>query len=374
MSFDHLERLHGLEQAAGRPADGAQVRDSRAVRAELNAKAAESRRRRAQAALYGGEGRYCTLYDKIPLMYFTLGADGTVLMVNAYGAEQLGYRPAELIGQPVLTVFHPEDRRAVSERLRAAVARPGRVASWKFRKVRKDATMLWVRETVRVVEEEGQTMVLVVCEDITEQVEAEEKLGRYQDQLRALAAEVTLAEARERRRIADGLHDQTGQALVAARMQLAALVGAEEDGDKRRSLGKIREFLERTLRQTRSLTFELSCPVLYRLGLQAALRDLGEGLERENGVRFQWIEQAPLRGGSGDPGPASLTEDRKVLLFRCVRELLLNVVKHARASTVRLSLRRAGGRLLIAVEDYGAGFDVSKPRSGHTAGSGWGLW
>ncbi len=209
--------------------------------------------------------------------------------------------------------------------------------------------------------------MLVVCEDITEQVEAEEQLGQYQDRLRALAAEVTLAEARERRRIADGLHDQTGQSLVAARMRLGALVEAEEDGDKRRALGDIENLLEQTLRQTRSLTFELSCPVLYRLGLAAALRDLGEGLERENGMRFYWVEE-----GTGDP--AGLAEDWKVLLFRCVRELLLNVVKHARASTIRLSFRRTEDRLLIAVEDDGAGFEVSKPRSGHTAAGGLGLF
>ncbi len=322
---------------------------------------------RAHAVLCACQERYRARYEEIPVMYFTLDFDGTVLAVNSYGAHQLGYEPGELVGRPVLQVVHPDDRRAVGEQLRRALARPEEVARWRFRKLRKDGTMLWVREAVRVVEEDGGAIVLVVCEDVTEQVEAEEKLDRYQDELRALAAELTLAEARERRRIADGLHDQTGQALVAARMQLAALAEAEEDGGKRRSLGEIYRLLEQTLRQTRSLTFELSCPVLYRLGLAAALRDLGEGLEQEHGVRFHWVE--------GDPGDLPrLTEDRKVLLFRCVRELLLNVVKHARASTVRLSLRRAGGRLRITVEDDGVGFEVSKPRSGHAAAGGIGLF
>ena len=114
---------------------------------------------RAAAALLGGDGRYCRLYEQIPLMYFTLSAEGKVLMVNSYGAEHLGYRPAELIGQPVLEVFHPEDRSAVSESLRNALAEPGRTVTWRFRKVRKDGTPLWVRETVRVVEEAGRPTV-----------------------------------------------------------------------------------------------------------------------------------------------------------------------------------------------------------------------
>ncbi len=299
-----------MERADRRPAVEASVRDSSASGVELSAEL-----HRARVALDASEERYRALYENIPLMYFTLAVDGTVLAVNVYGAEQLGYRPKELIGELVLKVFHPEDRRAVGDRLQGALAEPGQVASWRFRKIRKDGSMLWVREAVRVVEKNGLPIVLVVCEDVTEQVEAEAELGRYRDQLRALSAELTLTEARECRRIAEGFHDHTGQALVAARMRLGALHEAEPDAGKRRALDEVRKLLEQTLRQTRSLTFELSCPVLYRLGLAAALRDLGEGLEQENGVRFQF---------EGDPGPAPLADDQRVLIYRAVRELLSN--------------------------------------------------
>ncbi len=113
--------------------------------------------RRAHAALCACQERYRARYDEIPVMFLTLGADGTVLAVSSYGAEQLGYRPEELVGRSVLEVIHPEDRPAVGERLRDAVAHPGRVSRWRFRKIRKDGTVLWVREAVRVVEEDGRT-------------------------------------------------------------------------------------------------------------------------------------------------------------------------------------------------------------------------
>jgi PAS domain S-box-containing protein len=288
-----------------------------------------------------------------------------VLAVNSYGAAELGYRPDELIGRPVLEVFHPEDRRAVEAGLGEALAQPGRAAKWRFRKIRKDATMLWGEDTVRAVEEDGRTIVLWVCEDVTARVEAEERIARYQAELRSLTSELTLAEERERRRIAEGLHDRIGQALVAARMQLAELREMDEDGRQRRSLAELRELLERILRQTRTLTFELSCPVLYRLGLTAALRDFGERLEKASGVRFVL---------AGELGPEPLAEDRKILLYRVVRELLWNVVKHARASTVRVALGRDGDGLRIAVEDDGVGFDATELRSGPTEAGGFGLF
>ncbi len=136
MSHDHSQA--GLEEAP------AGVGDSRATRPELidelrglrqrvaELEAAESER--AHAARCACEQRYRALYEQIPVMFFTLQVDGTVRAVNSFGAEQLGYRPEELVGRPVLEVFHPEDRRAVCAQLRDAVAHPDQVARWRFRK------------------------------------------------------------------------------------------------------------------------------------------------------------------------------------------------------------------------------------------------
>ena len=67
-------------------------------------------RKRAEAALEEGRARYCALYNDNPSMYFTVDAVGTVLSVNEFGARQLGYRPAELVGRSVLEVVHEGDR------------------------------------------------------------------------------------------------------------------------------------------------------------------------------------------------------------------------------------------------------------------------
>lgn len=313
---------------------------------------------RSEVAL---RGSYRALYDNIPLMCFTLEASGRVLAVNPFGVEELGYSAEEMVGESVLKVFHPDDRQAVEQQLDAALQQPGQVAKWRFRKVRKDGTMLWVQETVRVVEEGGRTIVLVVCEDVTERVEARQKLERYQHKLQALTSELALAEERERRRIAEGLHDQIGQVLALAKLRHGVLRTSEDPAARAQSIEEIGPLLDQALQETRSLAFELSCPILYRLGLEAAVQDLGKRLGRQTGVRFL-IES--------DSQPKPLTEDVKVTLFRVVQELLVNIVKHARVRNARLAISRVGDDVQIKVEDDGVGFDSSNLGESPSGGLG----
>ena len=144
-------------------------------------------RMQAEAALRESEERYRGLYEDNPSMYFTVGADGTVLSVNPFGAEQLGYTVEELIGCAVLDVFYPDDREAVRQRLAACLQNPAHVARWEFRKVRKDGSMLWVKENVRVVRQaDGSLVALIVCDDITERKHAEEALRESEERYRML--------------------------------------------------------------------------------------------------------------------------------------------------------------------------------------------
>jgi PAS domain S-box-containing protein len=141
-------------------------------------------RKRAEEALTKSEERYRALYEDNPCMYFTVSAEGIVRSVNRFGAEQLGYRPDELVGYSVLGVFHPDDQQHVVEELAAAFLHPDTPKYWEFRKVRKDGTGLWVRESVRIVEDpEGDPLALIVCEDITERKRAEDALRRQEREL-----------------------------------------------------------------------------------------------------------------------------------------------------------------------------------------------
>ncbi|MBY0249486.1 MAG: PAS domain S-box protein [Nitrospiraceae bacterium] len=151
-------------QYGGKEYDCAVVRDIR-------------ERKRVEAELRASEERYRTLYDETPTMYFTLATDGTVRSVNRFGAEQLGYVVEELVGHSVLNVFYEEDKAIVAASLSECLKVPEITHHWEFRKVRKDRSLIWVRETVRVGQSSnGETVVLVACEDITERKQVEVEL------------------------------------------------------------------------------------------------------------------------------------------------------------------------------------------------------
>jgi PAS domain S-box-containing protein len=110
-------------------------------------------------------------------MYFMLNSDGKVLSVNRSGADRLGYQVDELLGQSVFNVFYEPDRESVRRNLQLCLSNLGRPMCWEFRKVRKDGTVIWVRETAQGVRDKEQTpVVLIVCEDITAVKETEHAL------------------------------------------------------------------------------------------------------------------------------------------------------------------------------------------------------
>ena len=135
-------------------------------------------RRQAEEALRESEEQWKAVFENNPTMYFMVDAGGTVLSVNTFGAEQLGYTVDELIGDTVLKVFYEPDREAAKEKVALCLEQPGRSMSWELRKIRKNGTMLWVRETARAVLRANGPIVLVACEDISERKRAAEALRR----------------------------------------------------------------------------------------------------------------------------------------------------------------------------------------------------
>ena len=132
-----------------------------------------SEQKRAEEALRESEERWRTVFENNPTMYFMLDAPGTIVSVNPFGAEKLGYTVDELIGHPVLHVFHQDDRDAVQRNVAVCLEQLGRTMTWELRKLRKDGTMLWVRETARAMLIKRRPVALIVCEDVTERKRAE---------------------------------------------------------------------------------------------------------------------------------------------------------------------------------------------------------
>jgi signal transduction histidine kinase len=211
-------------------------------------------------------------------------------------------------------------------------------------------------------------VIYLLSRESAERKQAEEKLISSQEDLRALASQLTLAEERERRRLAVHLHDQVGQTLALANIKLGELqkstTGQFPQSDQT-ELSKIGKLLEQAIRDTHSLTFKISSPILYELGLEAALESLTERVQQEHGISARF---------ESDGGPHPLDDDVRVLLFQAVSELLVNVVKHARARNLNVSMRRQAGDLKVEVDDDGVGFQPAARRIARQGPGGFGLF
>lgn len=191
--------------------------------------------------------------------------------------------------------------------------------------------------------------------DVTDIRRAQQRLAANQRRLNSLATQLSLAQERERRRIAVGVHDDIGQRLALAKLQLQTLLHSQTANQVAGVVEQVCELIEQTMQQARSLAFELSCPVLYEVGLDAAIESwLTRQIEQRTGIKCHFSsEVVELR----------LEEELAVVLFQAVKELLTNIVKHAKARNIRVHMARLHNQLKITISDDGIGFDVGSVKT-----------
>ena len=188
-----------------------------------------------------------------------------------------------------------------------------------------------------------------LLKQIEERQQVEQKLEIHQQQLRTLASQLSLTEQRERWKIATGLHDRVGQNLAFSLLKLQSVHQGEHRADLKKTLGGVCEYIKKSIQEIRTLIFNLGSPILYQDGFEPALKDwLTEHIEKVHGIDCEYRDD-------GQPKP--LDDDIMVLLFDSVREVLVNVVKHAKAKNIKVSIFRDDNSMGIIVEDDGVGFD-----------------
>jgi len=289
------------------------------------------------------------------------GFDGYFKRLNPAWETTTGCGMSELMNMPYVDLMYPGDRVTVMAELEGLL-NGASVRAFEARLRCRDGTYRWTQWNA--VSLRGEQLIYAVGRDITDRKQTEEKLLAYQEQLRLLAAKLLMTEERERRRIATEIHDQIGQTLAACKLKLGGLRKSfAADPVAEALVDEIRTLVEQTIRETRSLTFELSPPVLYELGLEEALQWLAEKNQQQHGF---------LVCCEDDGQHKPLADEVRVLLFRVGRELFINIAKHARARNVRLAVRRAGHEIQIEVEDDGVGFNIAEitPRADGTTGFG----
>lgn len=349
---DHLEKL-------------VEERTSELTRVNQQLHSEILERRRTELALRESEVRFRTIFEGAPIGIGLWNLEGKFLEGNPALTEMLGYSLEELRKLRHAEIFPPEEL-AVRPPLFEAILRGERDFYERESKcLRSDGGLIWVWVHVSAIRAtSGEILfLLVMVKDITQEKQTQAEIGAYQQKLRSLASELSLTEERERRRLAADLHDHIGQILALAQIRLGELRQEASSSQSRGTVEEIREFIGQAIRYTRSLTFELGLPVLYDLGLEAAVEWLADLFQERHGLTIHV---------SNDGHPKPLGEASCVLIFRVLRELLTNVVKHSHANRVEIVLTREGDYLNLEVTDNGIGFDASEfgAKSGRAKGYG----
>lgn len=325
-------------------------------------------RRLAEEALRASEQRFRDIVDTTDGLVWE--ADARTL-ANTFMSRQaqrlLGYPLENWLRTGFWTeILHPDDRDWALAYCLSAIER-GEPFEFEYRLIASDGRTVWVHDMVTVVTEDGAPRWLRgITVDITARKQAEQELrdmanrlehtvAERTGQLRQLAAQLTMAEERERHKLAQDLHDNLGQLLAVIRIKLSSIEASVPSP----TTTSIMELVQQAEQSVRTVTLQLSPPVLHTLGLVPALEWLGEEIERVYGLRVH-VDHDNCR--------KHLVGEVQAVLYRSVRELLINVAKHAGVDEASLSCFCDGGRLLLVVSDAGSGFDPAAhmgPWSGH---------
>lgn len=327
--------------------------------------APEGRNAMVATAALGRHGFHCDICEDSRALAKAIGEGaGAVLLTDHFlHAGDLGPVAQALRGQPVwsdlplVLLAWPETGELALEAMMEAsrnvrlIERPASVP----------ALVSGVESALRARRRQYEIRSLLAeLRNLNENLET--RVAQRTQKVRELAVALAEAEEQERERIAQILHDHLQQILVAVTIQLQ-LVASTLGPDKpvRTSLAEIEEMVDEAVDVTRTLSIELSPPMLREGGLEPALSWL------QNEMKSKHDLDVSLTTGEV---PSTVGEELEALLFRTARELLFNVVKHSGTRRARVTLGSKDGRLVLTVADDGRGFS---PKGAVTSGSGYGL-
>lgn len=283
-----------------------------------------------------------------------------------------------------LEALHPEDRHWVDATLTESIA-SARSFALEYRVRRADGSVRYWADRGTIVKDESGRPFKVIggITDMTDRKLAEQQLKQLNEtlerrvaertavaeeraeQLQALAVQLTQAEQQERRRLAQTLHDHLQQLLVAAKLRMSMLASHGESAEFRQAVAQVDDLLAQSIEASRSLTVELSPPILYDAGLAAAMDWLARWMQEKHGLHVHV---------DADEQAQPSDNDVCVFLFQAARELLFNIVKHAKVDDASITMRRYDGSTQLIIADRGQGFDAEKVSNRSQRKGGFGLF
>ncbi|MEO6669254.1 MAG: PAS domain S-box protein [Ferruginibacter sp.] len=313
-------------------------------------------RKEAEQLVKTSEEKYRYLFDNNPATIFIWSlVDFRILQVNETALQLYGYTKEEFLQKTLLDIRPDTDHKQlaiVAAKLRHDSARTSGI--WKH--VNKKGEMIYLDISSHNIVYQGQRAVLSLANNITERVLLQEKLEEEKTKKQQeIAAAVIIAQAQERTFLGEELHDNINQILATASLYMDCALSDEESRIMR--ITESKEFIKNAMEEIRKLSKTLLPPSLGNANLLEAVQDTIDNIKKVNEhVHFITDFRVPSENSLGDK--------LKLAVYRIIQEQLNNIFKHAKASTIMISIKLQAGMLQLQIKDDGVGFDTSKKADG----------
>jgi len=322
--------------------------------------------RRVHLELESTRDRYAELYNFAPVGYFTLDANGVIVEANLTGASLLNIARSFLIGAPLSCFVYPEDRtRYAGYRVQLGQSREPQTVE--IRLVRSDEFPFYARlEGLAMYDGDGKFMQSrVAVSDVSDRVQSaeamreSERLIRSTEQLRELSARLQSIREEERTHIARAIHDELGQTLTGLKMDVAWLQKHLDQSPPilMAKTQDMSQLIDTTIQTVRRISTELRPGLLDDLGLAATIEWQLQEFQARTGIEGKLISA---------PEETTLDANGATTVFRIFQEILTNVVRHAQATRVEVTLEETATHLILRVQDNGRGMtegEIHSPKS-----------
>lgn len=324
-------------------------------------------RLQAEQELRESEARYRQLVEHAKAGILQFNRDtGCLESFNDVLFDITGYTRAEITSMSVFDLMTEESQIAYKQRYDRLLAGEAISPDAIYQLVTKNGEIRWVLiNTNRPFLDGKPDIANVVLSDITELKRIENQFLEYQSKLKSLSVRLSKTQEDERRRLASRLHDSVSQELFGVHLMLNTFEKKLGNASHSQEVRRVKDQIQKVIKDTKTLTFDLSPPVLYDFGLQEALETLAASIEDKYGISIKsWFS------GSLD----EVGDEMRIILYRIISELMMNTVKHANAREIRISLNNSDHLMTVDFEDDGIGFDAEQMHTETFTYEGFGIF
>ena len=323
--------------------------------------------KRAREKIEKAEEMYRLLSDNSNDLICLQERDSRFKYISPSIKNLLGYEQSEFLGKKVFSIVHQEDVNKLKEAIDQKVFNAAFAKPFNLRVLHKKGHFVWFEFLSSPVYKDNEINYFVTsARDITQWELAKQEIQEYQTSLQKMTTEMSLIEEKQKKEIASNIHDHLSQSLVISKMKINEL----KKNPKLKFIGEDLMFIENhiseALENSRKITYELSPPVLYQLGIIDALNWLFENVEATHKIECKI---------NSNVSNIKLSDVKSILVYRCIQELIKNVIKYANATLLTLNLDKNELGINILLTDNGDGFNTSVLSNYQNhSGSGFGLF